>query len=282
MKSKFIVLLVLIALFALFVAIRFFILDSQNQFGNLKVISSPTASIFIDNVNAGKTPFKDKYKIGEYMLKLIPEGAATETASWQGKIKIYKNSLTYINRELGSSDVASAGEIFTVTKMEKRPSNSNFGEIYVETEPQGAIVYLDNEEKGIAPLILGDVLKDEHEISVFLPGFLRRTQKINIDPFYRVNASFKLAIDQLQAPAVKKNEATPSASVKKTQVTIKETPTGWLRVREEASLNASEAAKVKPGESYELLEEREGWYKIEYEKGKIGWISSEYSTASSR
>lgn len=285
-RGKLVVLLTLVVLFALFLAVRYFLLDNQNQFGNLKVVSSPTASIFIDNVNIGKTPFSDRHKTGEYIIKLIPEGTATETASWQGKIKIYKNSLTYVNRELGSSDVTSAGEVFTVTKMERKPSNSNYGEIYVETEPQGAIVYLDNEEKGVAPLVLADVIKNDHELSVFLPGFLRRTQKINLDPFYRVNAIFKLAIDPMQQqgqqPSAKKEEATSSASVKKTEVIIKDTPTGWLRVREEPSITASEAARVNPGDKYELLEEKEGWYKIEYQKGKEGWISSEYSTVSSR
>jgi hypothetical protein len=55
--------------------------------------------------------------------------------------------------------------------MEKAPSKVNLGEIYVETEPQGAIIYLDNDEKGVAPLILEEVVQGEHELSVFLPGF---------------------------------------------------------------------------------------------------------------
>jgi hypothetical protein len=78
-------------------------------------------------VAIGKTPFEDKLKVGEYLLKLIPEGNATDTASWQGKINIYKNTLTFVNRELGSSDVTSAGEIFTAVKMKKKPSNPNYG-----------------------------------------------------------------------------------------------------------------------------------------------------------
>jgi len=60
--------------------------------------------------------------------------------------------------------------------MEKSPRD-DVGEIYIETEPTGALVYLDNEEKGVAPLILADVPSGIHELSVFLPGFLRRTQK---------------------------------------------------------------------------------------------------------
>src|SRR3989339_1308214 len=190
MKNKLVLLLVLILLFAGFVTVRFFVFDKQNEYGKLKITSSPGASVFINNMIIGKTPFEDKYKIGEYLLKLIPEGTSTETASWNGKVMINKNALTYVNRELGSSDITSAGEIFSTSKMKKAPKNSSHGEIYVETEPQGAIVTLDNDEKGVAPLILSDVIKGDHELSVYMPGFFRRNQKINIDSGYKVNAYF--------------------------------------------------------------------------------------------
>jgi len=288
MKSKLIVLLMLILLFTGFVVVKYFVMDKQNAYGKLKIISSPTASIFINNMVIGKTPFEEKYKAGEYLLKLIPEGSATETASWNGKINVYKNALTYVNRELGSSDIFSAGEIFTTEKMKEPPKNSNYGEIYVETEPQGAIVTLDNDEKGIAPLVLQDVTRGDHELSVFMPGFFRRTQKINVDSGYRVNASFKLALDQSQKQLAQvEKESTASAKSAKTFVTINNNPQGWLRVREDASINATEEAKVKVGEKYEFLEEKEGWYKIKFNDNKdglvegnftVGWVSKEYAS----
>lgn len=295
MKGKLTLLFILVLLFAVFVIVKFFILDQQNVYGELKVISSPTATVFLNNVATGKTdpPFNQKMKVGEYILKLIPEGTATETASWNGKIQIYKNALTYVNRELGASDITSAGEIFTTTKMEQPPKNGGYGEIYVETEPQGAIVTLDNDEKGVAPVILSDVLRGDHELSVYMPGFFRRTQKVNVDAGYRVNASFKLAIDQSQSASAKVSAdkqklATESAQISTaTFVLIKDTPQGWLRVREDASIDASESAKVKPGERYELLDEKSGWYKIKFNENNDGlvsgsftegWVSSEFSS----
>ncbi|MDH7476477.1 MAG: PEGA domain-containing protein [Microgenomates group bacterium] len=290
MKEKFIFFLVLIAFFLGFILVKFFFVNQKEVYGQLKVTSSPTTGIFLDNVAIGKTPFEDKLKVGEYLLKLIPEGNATDTASWQGKINIYKNTLTFVNRELGSSDVTSAGEIFTAVKMKKKPSNPNYGEIAVETDPNGAIVYLDNDEKGVAPVILADVLKGDHELSVFMPGFFRRTQKINVDPGYQVIAKFKLAIDQSQkitpTPSLNNQEGTESAKLEKGYVIIKDTGLGFLRVREEPSLNASESARIKPGGKYQLLDEQKGWYKIKYnndEKGLVsgsfeeGWISGQYA-----
>ncbi len=278
MKGKLIILTVLILLFAGFVAFRFFVVGKQSENGKLKIISSLTASVFIDNVAIGRTPYEDKYKVGEYILKLIPEGTATDTASWQGKIKIYKNAMTFVSRELGASDISSSGEILTISKMDQ-PKSADRGEIYIETDPTGAIVNLDNEEKGIAPLVLTDVLKGEHEVSVFMPGFLQKREKLNIESKHRLSAVFKLAIDQSQAPPTKptgEKEATPGAVIKKINILIKDTPTGWLRVRDGPTLNASESGRVNPGEKFPLLEEQEGWYKIKI-ASQEGWISSVYS-----
>ncbi|MEN9328496.1 MAG: hypothetical protein RI947_1304 [Candidatus Parcubacteria bacterium] len=286
MKKKLLIFLVLVLIFVGFIAVRYFIMDSQNAAGRLKIISSPSAGVFIDNVAVGKTPWENQFKVGEYMVKLIPEGDATATASWQGKVKVNKNALSYINRELGGTDLSSAGEIFTVSKMDRKPTTPDAGEIYVETDPNGAIVYLDNDEKGVAPLILSDVIKGDHELSVFMPGFFRRTQKVNVDTGYRVSASFKLAIDQAQQKpssaeaTAGKPEASPSAALSKKKVTIGETPLGFLRVREDAAITASESARVKPGQTFDLLEEKGTWYKIEYEAGKQGWVSSEFSKKS--
>lgn len=294
MKKKLGILFILILLFGGGMGIKFFIFDKQSHEGKLKVLSSPSASIFLNNEPVGKTPYEETKQAGEYILKLIPEGVATDAASWQGKVVVYKNALTFVDRELGSSDLTSAGVIFTITKMSSQPKKKDTGEIEVETEPGGGIVYLDNDEKGISPLILSEVPKGEHEFSVYVPGFFRRTQKVNIEPLFRTSVKFKLALDQSQKKIedVSDEEATPSASqnqddkvktatagaVKKNFiVVIKDTPTGWLRVREEPSTAASESAKVNPKDTFTLLDEKDGWYKIEYEKGEEGWISGQYA-----
>lgn len=58
---------------------------------------------------------------------------------------------------------------------------------------------------------------------------------------------------------------------------IKETETGFLRVRESASGFSKEVAKVLSGERYEYLQRSEtGWYEIKYSGDKKGWVSSQY------
>jgi len=48
-------------------------------------------------------------------------------------------------------------------------------------------------------------------------------------------------------------------------------------VRSGPSTSAKEIGRVKPGEKSVFIEEQEGWYKINYEEGKEGWISNRYA-----
>ena len=60
------------------------------------------------------------------------------------------------------------------------------------------------------------------------------------------------------------------------QVIVKETPTGFLRVRDKASLSGKEIAQVKPGDSLILLEELTGWDRVRLSDGTEGFVSSTY------
>lgn len=62
--------------------------------------------------------------------------------------------------------------------------------------------------------------------------------------------------------------------------TVKQTPFGWLRVRDAAGLNGVEIAKINTGNKYSVLEEKTGWVKIKVSEAVIGWVSSEYVTLS--
>lgn len=64
------------------------------------------------------------------------------------------------------------------------------------------------------------------------------------------------------------------ASTKKVQ--ILSTPTGTLNVRKGPGLSYNIIAKVNPGEKYNLLEEKSGWFKIKL-TSTVGWVSSQYA-----
>ena len=242
----------------------------------LKVLSGPTASIFLNDKLIGKTPYDDKYASGEYILKLIPEGISSQTVSWQGKINLNPAVLTYVNRELGTSELTSSGEILTLEKISQSQA-----QLSVMSQPDGATVILDGQEKGTTPLSPSEVTVGEHEIAVTSPGFTARTVRISMVSGYKLLASVQLAFAPGQE-APPSGTATSSGPTKEKQINkpyvqIKDTPTGFLRVRTDPALSATEAAQVKPGEKYSFLDEKDGWFKITYDTGKNGWVSASYA-----
>ena len=85
MKRK-VFFLVLVAVVLLLIAgVMKFISSRTPKEGELRVESSPTVSVFLDNKHMGRTPFKEKVPAGEYTLRLVPETTTGETSSWQGK-----------------------------------------------------------------------------------------------------------------------------------------------------------------------------------------------------
>lgn len=293
MKKKLLIVIGLVIIFIIFIFIRFFWIDRQNAAGKIKVLSSPAATVFINNVAVGKTPYEiNNQKVGEYSIKLIPDEADKATVTWEGKIPVYKNTLTYISRELGTSELTSAGEILTVVPMEGK-AEGNTGEVLIETDPTGAIIYLDNDEKGVAPLKLDDVPAGDHELAVYLPGFFRRALKIKVEKGYQVKAIFKLALDQshksleselevarkIASEEAKKGEDSKEPTEEETESTtieILDTEVGYLNVREEASVNGDIVTTVNPGEQYEYTDEENGWYYITLDDGSVGWVSGDY------
>ncbi|KKR34158.1 MAG: Amylopullulanase, GH57 family [Candidatus Gottesmanbacteria bacterium GW2011_GWA2_41_12] len=254
---------------------KFYFSKQKGGLAGLKIVSTPTASIFLGEKNLGRTPYEDKISSGEYILKLIPEGSSTQAASWQGKVTLFPSVLTFIDRELGTSDLTSAGEILTLEKISDKDA-----QVAVISTPDGALVTLDGQEKGTAPLILRGLTIGDHDLTLSSPGFITRTIKVRTTAGYKLNANFQLALSGEPTPTPTASSSGGLSKSGKPFVTIKDTPTGWLRVREEASLTSSEAAKVKPGEEYTLLDTNDGWYKIQYSEGKEGWISNKYADKS--
>jgi len=54
---------------------------------------------------------------------------------------------------------------------------------------------------------------------------------------------------------------------------------GSLNVRQMPDRGAEVLAQVAPGTSFEIFDGQNGWYKIEYEAGKYGWVFGEYVEA---
>lgn len=240
----------------------------------LQISSLPKTTVFLDNKHVGRTPYYDeKLKPGEYILKLLPEEEGTKAASWTGKIKLTPETLTVVNWQFGQTDGSSEGEILSLEKID-----STSPEMAVISNPDGSQVKIDNEQKGITPLIIKSLSEGDHEVTVLKDGYNQRLVRSKTVAGYRLNINVQLSKPEISTTSAEKDNGTKIASEsgKMKAVVVKETPTGWLRVREGPSLGASESGKVNTGEQFTYLDEKEGWIKIEFQKGKTGWVSSQY------
>lgn len=54
---------------------------------------------------------------------------------------------------------------------------------------------------------------------------------------------------------------------------------GFVRVREESTVNSEQIGEVVPGEIYAYDDVQYGWYHVEYavdEESEFGWVSGSY------
>lgn len=244
------------------------------QVSGLKVLTSHPASVFLNDKLVGKTPYEAKHPAGEYTVKLIPDESADTLSSWQGRVKLSPSLLTYIKRDFGPSELTSAGEILTLERI-----SGSENQLVVLSSPDAATVIFDGQVKGTTPVTLRDVVSGEHDVALTSAGFTDRTVRVQATPGYKLTVSFQLSLlsPQPSSATPSATDGTPPVSSGKPQVLIKDTPTGFLRVRTEPSTSASESGRVQPGEKFPFLDERSGWFQIEYEAGKSGWISGRYA-----
>lgn len=233
----------------------------------LEVSSYPVAKIYIDNKEIGMTPYKNNdLKPGIIEVKL-----KTNDQEWSKKVKLQNNINTVVDWEFGADKKSSGGYVLFLEKT----GDSKKASLMVNTTPDKSAINIDGQIKGLAPLRFNDIGQGDKQLSLSFPGHK------NLDVFVKAINGYQLVIDGTLAEEVL-NENTPEVLVtpqimNNKTVVIKETETGWLRVRDQANNAGKEIAKVKPKENYPILEEVTDWYKIDLGSSQSGWISTKYA-----
>ncbi|HLC87673.1 MAG TPA: PEGA domain-containing protein [Patescibacteria group bacterium] len=230
----------------------------------IRVESNVPAKVLLNNQDVGTVPFQDdNLKPGDYVVSLKAD-EATDSAKvfWEGYAKLNDGSLTIVIRDIADAKEASAGEIISL-----EPGRG----VTITSSPSNAEVFIDGKLSGRTPLSVPDLSEGEHQFIVSRENFLKRSIRSKVIDGLDLIISVDLAITE---PDLTKLPQEPTSSTQ--EIVIKNTPTGFLRVRESASLNAKEIGQVKPKEIYLLLEETPGWVRIRLKDGKEGWVSSSY------
>ncbi len=261
----------------------------------LSVSTTPQATIFLDGEHLGQTPYyNEKLKPGDYVLKIVPESSGQALNPWEGRVTLSPGILTVVNRELGLTQDDSSGEVLSFEPS----ADKNTTSISVVTTPDGAVVSLDGEPKGYAPISLDNTTEGDHILLISSPAYQDKTIKAKTVKGNKLIVSVQLArvAAAPAADAESQPEATPAASPKaspkaiaspvasptasptanlKNSVEALKSP-GWANVREDSSSAAAILDKIYFGDKYPILDTAtsggHSWYKIEYTTDKNGWV----------
>lgn len=270
------------------------------QKAGLSVTASPDAGIFINDSHVGSTPYyNEKMKPGEYMIKIVPENGIG--LPWESKVNLLPGIMTVISRQLAQSEDFASGYFLTLEPDGAKDKAS----VEIVTVPDKSVINIDGESKGFSPIAIDSITPGEHVILVTAPGYVERSINANLRLGHTLKASVQLAMSETASSSAQNTEnkavefsgdevlddklakattspkasSKPKVNLKPPYVTVQDTDTGFLNVREEPSTASNDniIAKIKPGESYTFIEKNNsGWYKIEISSGEEGWISSKY------
>lgn len=279
-KLIFILIPLVIFSFVLFFSYRFFF-SNKNEKGALQVTASPQSKVYLNGKLLGETPLckceqQDMLSVGDYTVKLVPKEG--KYSDFQEKIRIERSVLTVVDRKFGSDSnsvlgAASEGSIITLSPLKDKKGV----ELLVLTIPDKADVFLDNVPVGTSPLLLKNITISDHTLKLQKAGYKEKTVRIRTPMGYKLTANIYLGIDDIAIEATPTASAAASPTPVKPMIVILQTPTGFLRVRSDSSVNASEVARVAPGQTYELITEKTDWYEIKLDNGKTGWVSTQYT-----
>lgn len=281
----------------------------QQQFSGLSVQAAEGASfqVYLDDLHLGQTPIQiSDLKPGSYRIKLDPGDGSK---MYEGPIKLYSGTVSTVLWSFTGTQPTGTGEIL---ELEPLPSKSR-AELSVITIPEGSTVQLNNTTYGLSPVILDEAEPGQYSLTLNAVGHVKKTIAVRIEAGHRLHIFSRLersgdslsgdtapipAADETSTDTSATAEATPapgqtltpptprptpgtttatsSATISGASLTVKETGTGWLRVRSAASSAGTEVARVDVGTTHSVKQIQNGWYEIEYEPGKTGWVSGQY------
>lgn len=267
LKISLIVLSILLVSFAVF----FISGKIKPKKAGILIETTPSSTVFVNGVQVGKTPYTGTFGPGEIDLKLVPDTSDKPLIVFETRLLLSSGIQTVVKREFGETVDLSGGEIISFEKTgESKPA------IAVVTDPDSAQISIDGKAYGFAPYKTSQVTASAHQVAVSLNGYVERMVNVKAISGYKLTLIVKLAKDVNKVEPTPTPTATPKPEVK---VEILPTPNGFLRVRESSSTTSQEVARVSPKDQFILIEESEdkSWYKIEYQTGQFGWISSQYA-----
>jgi hypothetical protein len=160
-------------------------------YGIITVISEPkSATVYVDNVIRGISPLT---------LDAVPNGPHTVLLRLEGYQDHEETVTVMADARQVTADLVPAGSTPTVTAVQTHgtgntpavtvtqatahPTQSpTTGTLVVITEPAGALVYIDNELKGISPATIPGLAAGPHAVTLIMDGYYDFKTTTEIQP----------------------------------------------------------------------------------------------------
>lgn len=266
------IILIFIGFFLLFQLLDRFLPKGK---GALKVDSNVRARVLLNGQVIGNTPLckcdpADTINAGLYTLQLIPEDGSK---SYSAKVKIINGVLTAVDRTFLPGSYASSYILY----LEKIRSEK--AELFISSVPDGSLVTLDGNDIGVTPKTVSDISPSEHAIELQKGGYGKKTILVRTVPGYKLIVEAVLGTVPSGSENLPGQEppVTPTPTKSPETVTILSTPVGFLRVRSGPGVNFPEVTQVNPGDTFPFLNEQNGWYQIQVDETRQGWVSKDYA-----
>lgn len=275
------------------------------------------AQVYLDSVHLGQTPVeKQDFRPGTYQLRVEPEAPGRQP--YETQIHLYAGSKTTVLWSFASqSELTGTGDILELEPLPSKErselsviTSPEGASVNLNSTTYGlSPVILDEVEPGQYTLSVQAVGHLQKSMSVALqkgyrlhiysrlekekdgqaqaaeattatpsPSPIPSPSPAPLVPATTLPSPSPVSRTTLQASSSAHTATNFPGAVTKPYATIKDTGTGWLRVRSEASNAGTEVAKVNVGQNYPYVSTLNGWFEITYAPGKNGWISGQYAT----
>ena len=250
--------------------------------GGIQITANANGRVMLDGKFIGNLPIRkinpsDIISTGNYELRIEPEN--TTLPIFTSRIKVNGGVLTAVDKTFLPGSLGSSYILTLEKSAEQKP------QIEITTIPDGALVTIDSVAIGSTPFKSDSLSSSEHEVELQKEGFSKKTIRVRTIENHILVVSANLGTGELGnipqiTPTVTQPNLTLTPTIpplSNTRVIILNTPNGFLRVRSGAGTSFGEVSRIKPGEKFDLISEKNGWYEIKIDVNLNGWVSSQYA-----
>lgn len=243
----------------------------KEQVSGILIEADPISTVYINNVEVGKTPYESNIKAGGISIKIKPESTyGADFDDYETKVNLVPGVRTIVKRSFKADEENSSGIIVSFEKIGGQESY-----VTAVSIPDGAQISIDDKSYGYTPLRV-KIPAGNHTLSISSSNYTGKSLPIKIYKGFNLTASVKLAKDE-----PRKNEDTILGAnvLNLGRIKINKNNLGYIAARSGANVGFPEIGQVMSDEVYDVLEEGEKgkWLKIKF--GDIeGWVGAESVT----